>query len=162
MDRAHRFFLETDNMVNRWFATTNCIQMLQMFCIADPSYDKTLQQLQSFLSGLVAEEKLELRDGMYSLKKWWTDRFVTQPKPIERRDSSHLKEQIYIYTHKLFHIYIYIHMGIMKWEWTYPQHMFAFFDKRYVCSFVMAVNISKIRFCGTYFNNFFLYWMMIR
>ncbi|GMN41892.1 hypothetical protein TIFTF001_011113 [Ficus carica] len=42
---------------------------LKMFCIADPSYDKTLQQLQSFLSGLVAEEKLELRDGMYSLKK---------------------------------------------------------------------------------------------
>lgn len=42
---------------------------LKMFCTADPSYDKTLQQLQSFLSGLVAEEKLELRDGMYSLKK---------------------------------------------------------------------------------------------
>ncbi|XP_024029437.1 anaphase-promoting complex subunit 2 [Morus notabilis] len=42
---------------------------LKMFCVADPSYDKSLQQLQSFLSGLVAEEKLELRDGMYSLKK---------------------------------------------------------------------------------------------
>ncbi|XP_004301508.1 PREDICTED: anaphase-promoting complex subunit 2-like [Fragaria vesca subsp. vesca] len=42
---------------------------LKMFCIADPTYDKTLQQLQSFLSGLVSEEKLELRDGMYFLKK---------------------------------------------------------------------------------------------
>ncbi|POO03500.1 Anaphase-promoting complex subunit [Trema orientale] len=42
---------------------------LKMFCVADPSYDKSLQQLQSFLSGLVSEEKLELRDGMYSLKK---------------------------------------------------------------------------------------------
>ncbi|KAM2330420.1 hypothetical protein ACFX1X_021251 [Malus domestica] len=42
---------------------------LKMFCIADPPYDKTLQQLQSFLSGLVSEEKLELRDGMYVLKK---------------------------------------------------------------------------------------------
>ena len=42
---------------------------LQMFCIADPPYDKTLQQLQSFLSGLVSEEKLEVRDGMYVLKK---------------------------------------------------------------------------------------------
>lgn len=42
---------------------------LKMFCIADPTYDKSLQQLQSFLSGLVAEEKLELRDGMYFLKK---------------------------------------------------------------------------------------------
>lgn len=41
-----------------------------MFCIADPTYDKSLQQLQSFLSGLVAEEKLEFRDGMYFLKKW--------------------------------------------------------------------------------------------
>ncbi|RDX79028.1 Anaphase-promoting complex subunit 2, partial [Mucuna pruriens] len=36
---------------------------LKMFCIADPPYDKSLQQLQSFLSGLVSEEKLELRDG---------------------------------------------------------------------------------------------------
>ncbi|KAG6400430.1 hypothetical protein SASPL_137261 [Salvia splendens] len=35
----------------------------------DPSYDKSLQQLQSFLAGLVAEEKLQLRDGMYFLKK---------------------------------------------------------------------------------------------
>lgn len=42
---------------------------LKMFCVADPSYDKSLQQLQSFLSGLVAEEKLELRDGVYVLKK---------------------------------------------------------------------------------------------
>ena len=42
--------------------------MLQMFC-SDPAYDKSLQQLQSFLSGLAAEEKLELRDGMYYLKK---------------------------------------------------------------------------------------------
>ncbi|XVF43151.1 hypothetical protein PTKIN_Ptkin02bG0017400 [Pterospermum kingtungense] len=42
---------------------------LKMFCIADPPYDKSLQQLQSFLSGLVSEEKLELRDGVYFLKK---------------------------------------------------------------------------------------------
>lgn len=42
---------------------------LKMFCIADPTYDKSLQQLQSFLSGLVAEEKLEFREGMYFLKK---------------------------------------------------------------------------------------------
>lgn len=42
---------------------------VQMFCVADPSYDKSIQQLQSFLSGLVSEEKLELRDGMYLLKK---------------------------------------------------------------------------------------------
>ncbi|KAI8535246.1 hypothetical protein RHMOL_Rhmol10G0158800 [Rhododendron molle] len=42
---------------------------LKMFCVADPRYDKSLQQLQSFLSGLVAEDKLELRDGMYFLKK---------------------------------------------------------------------------------------------
>lgn len=42
---------------------------LKMFCVADPTYDKSLQQLQSFLSGLVSEEKLELRDGMYFLKK---------------------------------------------------------------------------------------------
>ncbi|KHG27842.1 Anaphase-promoting complex subunit 2 -like protein [Gossypium arboreum] len=41
----------------------------EMFCVADPPYDKSLQQLQSFLSGLVSEEKLELRDGMYFLKK---------------------------------------------------------------------------------------------
>ncbi|KAF8399507.1 hypothetical protein HHK36_015374 [Tetracentron sinense] len=37
---------------------------LKMFCVADPPYDKSLQQLQSFLSGLVSEEKLELRDGI--------------------------------------------------------------------------------------------------
>lgn len=42
---------------------------LKMFCVADPPYDKSLQQLQSFLAGLVSEEKLELRDGMYFLKK---------------------------------------------------------------------------------------------
>nr|DAD21287.1 TPA_asm: hypothetical protein HUJ06_022750 [Nelumbo nucifera] len=42
---------------------------LKMFCVADPPYDKSLQQLQSFLSSLVSEEKLELRDGMYFLKK---------------------------------------------------------------------------------------------
>jgi anaphase-promoting complex subunit 2 len=41
-----------------------------MFCVADPPYDKSLQQLQSFLSGLVSEDKLELRDGMYFLKKF--------------------------------------------------------------------------------------------
>ncbi|XP_065860476.1 anaphase-promoting complex subunit 2 [Euphorbia lathyris] len=42
---------------------------LKMFCVADPPYDKSLQQLQSFLSGLASEEKLELRNGMYCLKK---------------------------------------------------------------------------------------------
>ncbi|KAL7091380.1 hypothetical protein ACP275_12G102100 [Erythranthe tilingii] len=42
---------------------------LKMFCRGDPAYDKSLQQLQSFLAGLVAEEKLELKDGMYLLKK---------------------------------------------------------------------------------------------
>lgn len=42
---------------------------LKMFCVADPPYDKSLQQLQSFLSGLVAEEKLELRDDLYFIKK---------------------------------------------------------------------------------------------
>ncbi|KAJ9554297.1 hypothetical protein OSB04_018342 [Centaurea solstitialis] len=42
---------------------------LKMFCVSDPTYDKSLQQLQFFLSGLVAEEKLELRDNMYFLKK---------------------------------------------------------------------------------------------
>lgn len=47
--------------------------LLQMFCAADPCYDKSLQQLQSFLSGLVSEEKLDLRDGMYFLKKWKTE-----------------------------------------------------------------------------------------
>ncbi|PWZ21547.1 Anaphase-promoting complex subunit 2 [Zea mays] len=41
----------------------------EMFCIAEPSYDKSLQQLQSFLSGLVADEKLETRDGLYLLKR---------------------------------------------------------------------------------------------
>ncbi|CAN6249126.1 unnamed protein product [Urochloa humidicola] len=42
---------------------------LKMFCTAEPSYDKSLQQLQSFLSGLVADEKLETRDGLYLLKR---------------------------------------------------------------------------------------------
>ncbi|KAL8533782.1 hypothetical protein ACS0TY_009974 [Phlomoides rotata] len=42
---------------------------LKMFCSGDPVYDKSLQQLQIFLAGLVAEEKLELREGMYFLKK---------------------------------------------------------------------------------------------
>ncbi|ONK64542.1 uncharacterized protein A4U43_C07F27180 [Asparagus officinalis] len=42
---------------------------LKMFCLAEPPYDKSLQQLQSFLSSLVSEEKLEMRDGMYFLKK---------------------------------------------------------------------------------------------
>lgn len=42
---------------------------LQIFCSTHPVYDKSIQQLQSFLSGLVAEEKLEFRDGTYYLKK---------------------------------------------------------------------------------------------
>nr|XP_029118458.1 anaphase-promoting complex subunit 2 isoform X2 [Elaeis guineensis] len=42
---------------------------LKMFCVAEPSYDKSLQQLQSFLTGLITEEKLEMRDGLYFLKK---------------------------------------------------------------------------------------------
>ncbi|KAF6148182.1 hypothetical protein GIB67_011957 [Kingdonia uniflora] len=42
---------------------------LKMFCTSDPTYDKSLQQLYSFLSGLVSEEKLELRDGLYMRKK---------------------------------------------------------------------------------------------
>ncbi|XP_076900275.1 anaphase-promoting complex subunit 2-like isoform X1 [Bidens hawaiensis] len=42
---------------------------LKIFCANPPVYDKSVQQLQSFLSGLVAEEKLELRDGTYSIKK---------------------------------------------------------------------------------------------
>ncbi|KAL5721544.1 anaphase-promoting complex subunit 2 [Ranunculus cassubicifolius] len=41
---------------------------LKMFC-AEPAYDKSLQQLQSFLSGLLSEEKLEFREGMYYLKR---------------------------------------------------------------------------------------------
>ncbi|KAL7587747.1 anaphase-promoting complex subunit 2 [Lactuca sativa] len=41
---------------------------LKMFC-SDPTYDKSLQQLQCFLSWLVAEEKLEIRDDTYFLKK---------------------------------------------------------------------------------------------
>ncbi|KAL0907306.1 hypothetical protein M5K25_021706 [Dendrobium thyrsiflorum] len=42
---------------------------LKMFCVAEPTYDKSLQQLQSFLSVLRAEEKLDMRDGHYYLKK---------------------------------------------------------------------------------------------
>ncbi|KAK9060125.1 hypothetical protein SSX86_020829 [Deinandra increscens subsp. villosa] len=42
---------------------------LKIFCATPPVYDKSIQQLQSFLSGLVAEEKLELRDGTYYIKK---------------------------------------------------------------------------------------------
>ncbi|XP_058187692.1 anaphase-promoting complex subunit 2-like isoform X2 [Rhododendron vialii] len=36
---------------------------LKMFYVADPRYDKSPQQLESFLSGLVAEDKLELIHG---------------------------------------------------------------------------------------------------
>ncbi|KAK1290056.1 Anaphase-promoting complex subunit 2 [Acorus calamus] len=36
----------------------------EMFCVAEPSYDKSLQQLQSFLFELVSEEKLEIKDGL--------------------------------------------------------------------------------------------------
>ncbi|CAN6479061.1 unnamed protein product [Victoria cruziana] len=42
---------------------------LKMFCMGDHPYDKSIHQLQNFLSGLVSEEKLELRDGAYLLKK---------------------------------------------------------------------------------------------
>ncbi|KAJ4790565.1 Anaphase-promoting complex subunit 2 [Rhynchospora pubera] len=42
---------------------------LKMFCTSEPTYDKSLHQLQSFLSDLISEEKLEMRDGSYSLKK---------------------------------------------------------------------------------------------
>ncbi|XP_078444610.1 anaphase-promoting complex/cyclosome 2 isoform X2 [Wolffia australiana] len=42
---------------------------LKMFCIAEPTYDKSMQQLQSFLQGLVGEEKIEIRDGLYLLKR---------------------------------------------------------------------------------------------
>ncbi|XP_078171953.1 anaphase-promoting complex/cyclosome 2 [Carex rostrata] len=42
---------------------------LKMFCISEPTYDKSLHQLQSFLSDLISEEKIEMRDGLYSLKK---------------------------------------------------------------------------------------------
>lgn len=75
LDRIHN----TLKVSKTWFAFKQVVnkhilwilfnKMLQMFCIADPPYDKTIQQLQSFLSGLVSEEKLELRDGMYFLKK---------------------------------------------------------------------------------------------
>ncbi|KAK1267336.1 Anaphase-promoting complex subunit 2 [Acorus gramineus] len=42
---------------------------LKMFCVAELSYDKSLQQLQSFLFELASEEKLEIKDGLYYLKK---------------------------------------------------------------------------------------------
>ena len=41
----------------------------QMFCMAEPPYDKSIQQLQSFLEGLIADEKIEMREGMYLLKR---------------------------------------------------------------------------------------------
>lgn len=41
---------------------------LKIFCVAEPAYDKTLQQLQTFLSLLVSEEKLDLKGNLY-LKK---------------------------------------------------------------------------------------------
>lgn len=43
---------------------------IQMF-VSDPPYDKTLQQLQGFLSRLVAEEKLEFREGIYRRRQMW-------------------------------------------------------------------------------------------
>eukprot|EP00850_Spirogloea_muscicola_P003682 SM000015S01182 [mRNA] locus=s15:212471:219977:- [translate_table: standard] len=42
--------------------------MLKMF-VADPPYDKPIQQLQAFLAKLVGEEKLEMRDGLYRKKQ---------------------------------------------------------------------------------------------
>ncbi|KAH7845369.1 hypothetical protein Vadar_001272 [Vaccinium darrowii] len=39
---------------------------LQLFCVADPRCDKSLQQLQSFLSGLVAEEVRDKRWNVFS------------------------------------------------------------------------------------------------
>ncbi|KAJ3681820.1 hypothetical protein LUZ60_014393 [Juncus effusus] len=42
---------------------------LKMFCTSDPTYDKSLQQLQSFMAGLISDEKVEMRDGSYCLKK---------------------------------------------------------------------------------------------
>ncbi|CAI7888463.1 unnamed protein product, partial [Closterium sp. NIES-54] len=46
-----------------------CIHnMLKMF-VSDPPYDRSLAQLHSFLGVLVAQEKLELRDGLYRKKK---------------------------------------------------------------------------------------------
>nr|VDD12415.1 unnamed protein product [Brassica rapa] len=56
-------------LTNGSMAVDGIHNRLKMFYVADPAYDKSLQQLQSFLSRLVAEEKLELRDGMYLLKK---------------------------------------------------------------------------------------------
>ncbi|CAI5492277.1 unnamed protein product [Closterium sp. Naga37s-1] len=42
--------------------------MLKMF-VSDPPYDRSLAQLHAFLGVLVAQEKLELRDGLYRKKK---------------------------------------------------------------------------------------------
>ncbi|XP_024541138.1 anaphase-promoting complex subunit 2 isoform X1 [Selaginella moellendorffii] len=42
--------------------------MLKMF-VSDPPYDKTLQQLQGFLGSLIADEKLEFREGVYRRKQ---------------------------------------------------------------------------------------------
>lgn len=42
---------------------------LKMFCSPEQPYDKSLQQLQSFLSSLISEDKLEMRDGFYYLKR---------------------------------------------------------------------------------------------
>ncbi|CAI5484668.1 unnamed protein product [Closterium sp. Yama58-4] len=42
--------------------------MLKMF-VSDPPYDRSLAQLHVFLGVLVAQEKLELRDGLYRKKK---------------------------------------------------------------------------------------------
>ncbi|KMZ69241.1 Anaphase-promoting complex subunit 2 [Zostera marina] len=42
---------------------------LKIFCVAEPAYDKTLQQLQTFLSFLVSEEKLDFKGNLYLLKK---------------------------------------------------------------------------------------------
>eukprot|EP00850_Spirogloea_muscicola_P000464 SM000002S05544 [mRNA] locus=s2:774127:786951:+ [translate_table: standard] len=47
--------------------------MLKMF-VADPPYDKPIQQLQAFLAKLVGEEKLEMRDGLgpqHGLDAFW-------------------------------------------------------------------------------------------
>eukprot|EP00899_Mesostigma_viride_P018981 jgi/Mesvir1/27084/Mv20772-RA.1 len=42
--------------------------MLKIF-VADPPYDRTMQQLATFLGHLVAEDRLEFLDGMYKMKK---------------------------------------------------------------------------------------------
>ncbi|CAL5428806.1 unnamed protein product [Camellia sinensis] len=61
--------LRKEMTVYEFMALDRIHNTLKMFCVADPPYDKSLQQLQTFLSGLIAEEKLELRGGMYFLKK---------------------------------------------------------------------------------------------